>query len=155
MPWLGVPVVENPHLTRELLFSIRDTARAPWNIGVVIFDNGSDLKYEPSDWQKDFPFRVKVIRDERNRGFYRPILDLADFATQADIVALCHNDLYFYEKDWDVRLQEVFAAQANNGLGMIGFCGSDQIDDRGGGGGGGRCECKNIWRGHAKRTRGR
>lgn len=135
MLWIGVPVVDNHHLTKQLLDSIQETVSHPWNLCVVIFDNASDRPYQDAEWT-GWKFKVKINSSPRNRGFYRVITDLAGLATSADIVALCHNDLVFYEHGWDVRLQDAFAAQANNGLGMIGFCGSDEIDDRGGRGGG-------------------
>jgi hypothetical protein len=136
MLWLGIPVVDNHKLTQECLKSLVETVMHPWNFCVVLFDNGSEEPYGVHEFADTLPFKVKIERSERNRGYYRTITDLAAYATQADIVALCHNDLYFYEKGWDVRLQNIFAQQSNNGLGMVGFCGSNEIDDRGGRGGG-------------------
>jgi hypothetical protein len=138
-----VPVVDNHHLTKQLLDSIEATISHPWNICVVLFDNGSDKPYQDAEWT-GWKFKVKLVSSTRNRGYYRVITDLAGLATQADIVALCHNDLIFYEKGWDVRLQDAFSAQANNGVGMIGFCGSNEIDDRGGRGGGTMCNFRGL-----------
>jgi hypothetical protein len=126
-------VVDNQELLMQLLPSIRDTIENPEQVTVVIFDNGSTTPY---DGLFDFtwPFRVTTVRSEVNRGFYRPILDLALEATPADLVALCHNDLIFYEKGWDRRLRDCFVRDGR--LGMVGFCGSNQVDERGGRGGG-------------------
>lgn len=132
--WLGIPVVDQHHLTRELLRSIRDTVEAPDQLHVVIFDNNSDLPYAHKDWTEDFLFPVQVARSNVNRGYYRPILDLALSATPADLVGLAHNDLRCYEKGWDRRLRECFVRDGR--LGMVGFCGSNQVDERGGRGGG-------------------
>lgn len=133
MLYLGVPVVDNHKLTEAMLSSIFHTVEDIDGITVVIFDNGSVEPYTPKDWEGGL-VKVKVIRSEVNRGFYRPITDLEDMATSADILALCHNDLYFYEKGWDRRLRECFVNHGN--LGIVGFCGSNEVDDRGGRGGG-------------------
>jgi len=62
---------------------------------------------------------------------------VAKNATSADIVGLQHNDLIHYEKGWDRRLLDCFVS--NSRLGMVGVCGSNEIDDRGGRGGGTMC----------------
>lgn len=133
MLWLGVPVVDNHALTQRFLKSLIDTTSDPDQLTVVLFDNGSELPYKDL-FLFTFPFKVVLVRSEVNRGFYRPITDLEQEATSADIVALCHNDLIFYEKGWDRRLRQAFIDKGN--LGMIGFCGSNEVDDRGGRGGG-------------------
>lgn len=127
--YLGVPVVDNHTLTAQLLHTIAKTV-VDDDVRVVIFDNGSDIPYPTKN---ELPW-CKVIRSDTNRGFYRPITDLAAMATSADLVALCHNDLLLYEKGWDRRLRECFLR--DSGLGMVGFCGSNQVDERGGRGGG-------------------
>jgi len=132
--YLGIPVVNNQDLTEKCLQSIAATVADPEQLTIVIFDNGSEIPYK-RDWGRlDFPWAIRVVRSESNRGFYRPITDLADMATTADIVALCHNDLIFYEGGWDRRLVKAFVEKGN--LGIVGFCGSSEVDDRGGRGGG-------------------
>jgi hypothetical protein len=133
MFWLGVPVVDNHELLMQLLVSIRNTVESPEQLTVVVFDNASTRPYG-GDFDFTWPFKVVTVRSEVNRGFYRPILDLALEATPADLVGLCHNDLVIYEKGWDRRLRECFVRDGR--LGMVGFCGSNQVDERGGRGGG-------------------
>lgn len=129
MIYLGVPVVDNHALTAQLLYTIGKTV-VDDDVRVVIFDNASDHPY-PTDSEIHW---CKVVRSETNRGFYRPITELAAMATPGDLVALCHNDLLIYEKGWDRRLRECFVRDGR--LGMVGFCGSNQVDERGGRGGG-------------------
>jgi GT2 family glycosyltransferase len=135
MLYLGVPVVDNQKLTAQMIASIDATVSDHDQVNVVIFDNGSEHAYGSEDvLMRDPCVKVSIVRSEVNRGFYRPITKLEDMATPADIVALCHNDLIFYEKGWDRRLRESFVKHGN--LGMIGFCGSTEVDGRGGRGGG-------------------
>lgn len=134
MLYLGVPVVDNQELTNQMLHSIAKTVSDPESLCVVIFDNGSEVPYK-RDWMDlGLPWEIRVVRSETNRGFYRPITDLEDMATSGDIVALCHNDLIFYEKGWDKRLRQSFIDKGN--LGIVGFCGSNEVDSRGGRGSG-------------------
>jgi hypothetical protein len=73
-----------------------------------------------------------------NRGYYYHLGWLTKmYATRADLVALTHNDLIFQEHGWDRRLRETFLA--NGDLGLVGVCGSNEVDDRGGRGGGTMC----------------
>jgi hypothetical protein len=121
---------------QSLLTSLKDTVESPEQLTVVIFDNGSDHPYS-GYFDFTWPFKVITVRSEKNRGYYRPLTDLSLEATSADIVGLCHNDLIFYEKGWDRRLRECFVREGR--LGMVGFCGSNEVDDRGGRGGGTMC----------------
>ena len=41
-----------------------------------------------------------------------------------------HNDLILYEKGWDKRAEAAF--EINVKLGLIGLCGSREVDERGG-----------------------
>lgn len=136
MLYLGVPVVDNQKLTNQMLESLYATVEDKEQVTIVLFDNGSVKPYDRNDPELDYANLswVTIKRSETNRGFYRPITDLADMATSADIVALCHNDLIFYEKGWDRRLIKAFVEKGN--LGMVGFCGSNEVDNRGGRGGG-------------------
>jgi len=147
MLYLGVPVVDNHELTRQLLESLENTVIDPSQLHVVIIDNGSEVSYDEKFWswgpsRNPWSFTVTVQRSEENRGYYRPITDLEDMASSADVVGLCHNDLIFYEKGWDRRLRQAFVEKSN--VGMIGFCGSSEVDDRGGRGGGTMMNFKGI-----------
>lgn len=133
MFYLGIPVVDQHGLIMQLLNSITKTIENPEQLTVVIFDNASEVPYS-GDFDFTWPFRVVTVRSLSNRGYYQPITDLEKEATHADIVGLCHNDLIFYEQGWDRRLRQCFVDDGR--LGMVGFLGSNQVDERGGRGGG-------------------
>ena len=135
---LGIPVINQKELTRKCLNFMGQSIGVPYQsqLHVVIIDNGSDDPYREEDLGH-VPFVTSIIRNEENRGFYYPLLQLLNFTTSADLVGLMHNDLFIYEKNWDSRMVSSFVN--NPRLGMVGVCGSDEIDDRGGRGGGTMC----------------
>lgn len=131
---LGIPIIDQHEMTRDLLETLDATTIDPRNLKVFIIDNASENPYTAIH---DLSFDVEVIRNERNEGFYWPLLQVVDHALSTDLVGLCHNDLLFYENGWDLRVRESFDGDA--ALGMLGFCGSDQVDYNGGRGGGTMC----------------
>lgn len=136
---IGIPVVEAHSLTAECIRHLGQNSTIPESVEVVVIDNGSRTPY-PTDWtnqQGYWGVKVTTIRNERNYGFYWPLLQVAEDTTDADIVGLMHNDLFIYEKGWDRRLLDSFIF--NPRLGMVGVCGSYEVDDRGGRGGGTMC----------------
>jgi hypothetical protein len=161
---LGVPVIDQHDLTRQLLDSLAATVSDPSGLHVVVIDNGSSRPYRPKDIGHQ-PFQVslhKVLKtapqllpvgpatptnpakaellpaeELLNLGYYRPIWEVAKWATEADLIGLCHNDLIFYEVGWDLRLRQEFVHRRD--LGMVGLCGSNQIDELGGRGSGTMC----------------
>lgn len=142
MFYLGVPVKDNHKLTNTMLESLYDTVIDKEQFHIVLFDNGSKKPYKRDDPDLEYANLAwcSIVRFDTNHGYYQPILDLYNFklgnasVTDADIIGLGHNDLFFYEKGWDKRLREVFVQHPN--LGMVGFCGSNKVDDRGGRGDG-------------------
>jgi hypothetical protein len=132
---LGIPVVDGHELTENLLESLEQTVADPAHFTAVIIDNASSEPYEWSKYRR-FPFKVDVKRYDMNKGYYYPLLDLAlDYAD--DAVGLIHNDMLLYAHGWDVRMQRAFDTDPK--LGLIGLCGSNEIDDRGGRGNGTMC----------------
>lgn len=132
---IGVPVVDGHKLTQNLLDSLLTTVADPANFTVVIIDNGSAEPYEWSRY-RNFPFKVELKRYETNTGYYFPLLDLAlDYPDEA--IGLIHNDMVLYTHGWDVQMRQ--ALQADPKLGLIGLCGSNEIDERGGRGNGTMC----------------
>lgn len=124
-------------LTEQLLASLANTVLSPDSFTFVIIDNGSDKPYKYTDYQGKYPFDVIVVRNPKNIGYYQPILQVEEMATDADIVGLIHNDVIIYEQGWDSRVTQSFATSPF--VGMIGFVGSDQVDAIGGRGGGTMC----------------
>lgn len=136
---LACPAMDGHDLTVALIDSIADTIDNPNDFRFVIVDNNSENPYNPDLYGlgRGDPFPVDVVRNNENRGYYWPLLQAAEFATDGDIVGLIHNDVLLYEKGWDRRVIQSFVDNSN--LGMIGFVGSDEVDDRGGRGGGTMC----------------
>lgn len=136
---LGIPVVEQHSLTAECIRHLGQHCSNPESVEVVVVDNGSKTPY-PVDWTTHGEYwgiKVTTIRNQINHGYYWPLLQVAEGTTNADIVGLLHNDLFVYETGWDRRLMDSFLR--NPRLGMVGVCGSDEVDDRGGRGGGTMC----------------
>lgn len=132
---LGVPVVDGRALTENLLDSLDTSVADPSNLKVVIIDNASAEPYEWSRY-RGLPFAVEIKRYETNKGFYYPLLDLAlDYPD--DQVGLIHNDMLLYTHGWDVLMRQAFERDPR--LGLIGLCGSNEIDERGGRGNGTMC----------------
>lgn len=131
---LGVPVVDGHELTMSLVESLGRTSTL-LNFRLVIIDNASEVPYDHRDYT-GFGFQVDVIRNEENVGYYTPLIDL--FRKYPDEqIGLIHNDMVLYESGWDSRMAAAFANDPR--LGLVGLCGSNEIDERGGRGGGTMC----------------
>lgn len=120
---LGVPCFDNHRLTAAMVESLAETVRGP-DFTLVIVDNGSPTPYRRGDY--DVPFRLRVIRNERNEGNFYPLRQVAELEPGHDIVVLAHNDMLFYEPGWNLRVEAAFRDDPL--LGMVGFAGSDEID---------------------------
>ena len=133
---IGIPVVDQHDLTYKCLNYLNANCSNPESIEIIIIDNASKDPYDalPSMPQK---IRTSIIRNKANRGYYWPLLQVVAGTTSADLVGLMHNDLFIYQANWDMILRDVFIQ--NGKLGMVGVCGSSEIDDRGGRGGGTMC----------------
>lgn len=118
-------------LTRNCLAHLAASTVHPESLTVYIFDNASR---EPFALDQTYGFEVISFRNEVNQGYYLPLLSVAAFATEADIVGLIHNDLYITEPAWDDRLRHSFIRNPRTGL--IGLLGSNEVDHLGGRGGG-------------------
>lgn len=122
---LGIPVVDGHELTKTVLKYLRRNAVDP-NTKLVIFDNASTKPYKKSDF-KDADL---VIRSEENIGYYQPLRHLYNVYPDEEYVGLIHNDLILYERGWDQRMVRAF--EDDTKLGLIGLCGSREVDALGG-----------------------
>jgi GT2 family glycosyltransferase len=120
---LGCPAYQNHRLTAAMVESLAETVTGP-DFTLVIVDNGSPRPYRAKSFR--IPFRVEVIRNERNEGNFWPLAQVAQLDPASSVVALCHNDMLFYERGWDRRVADAFRDDPL--LGMVGFAGSDGID---------------------------
>lgn len=105
---------------------------------VILLDNGSNPPLEvPS------PEVVKNIRFVENVGGNASIFYAASvleyelgYFSKYDIIAFIHCDLFIREPQWDKRVLQAFDADPK--LALLGFVGSDQMDEQGGRGSGTR-----------------
>lgn len=88
---------------------------------LLLIDNGSDFPH-------DYPF-VKIARNEKSTGVY-PTFEQGFKATIGDIVAFFHSDVAVWEPNWNQRVIDLF--RTNDNLGLLGFIGSNEIDQAGG-----------------------
>ena len=130
---LGLPVVEGHELTKVALEHLTANAVMSTTKPVVI-DNGSAKEYncdKPFEACKPINgYKVDVIRNEENIGYYQPLKQLYDKYPDEEYIGLMHNDLMLYEKGWDRRMLEAFEDDPE--LGLIGLCGSKEVDAMGG-----------------------
>lgn len=127
---LGLPVVEGHELTKVAIEHATKNAVLA-STKIVVIDNGSEKPYKCC--QKINGRKIDVIRNKKNLGYYRPLLQLFEQYPDEEFIGLMHNDLMLYEQGWDRRMQDAFMADPM--LGLIGLCGSREVDERGGRGG--------------------
>lgn len=116
-----IPYCDTPQLTTEVLNLLLEVSSPETEI--VLINNSSEEKLveDGSD--------VKEVMLEKNIGNY-PVFFEALKHTDADILCFIHSDIFIHERNWDKRLLTVF--EKNPQLGLVGFIGSDEIDELGG-----------------------
>jgi len=133
---IGLPVVEGHKLTEVALDHLTKNAVMAETKAVVI-DNGSVQSYDKwlgpdaeCDCKNKNGQSVELIRNEENIGYYQPLKQLYDAYPDEQYIGLMHNDLMLYEQGWDRRMLQAFHEDPE--LGLIGLCGSKEVDERGG-----------------------
>lgn len=122
---LGVPVYERHDLTKRMVVSLAATVQGDFTL--ILVDNASPEPYRRGDF--DVPFRMRILRNQRNEGNWYPLRQVADLEPGHEVVALAHNDVVYYEYGWNRRVEEEFLQDRL--LGLLGFAGSPEIDMRG------------------------
>lgn len=134
---LGVPVLNRHDLTKKLVDSLVATVHDPKDFELAIIDNGSDVPYSYKEFGK-LPFSLYILRNDENQGYYYPLQQLFDRSMAFEqYIGLCHNDVIFHTKGWDVQMRMLLNEQPR--LALVGLCGSDEVDSNGGRGGGTMC----------------
>lgn len=130
---IGLPVVEGHELSRVALDHLTKNAVMA-STKPVIIDNGSETPYncdKPFEICKEVNgYKVGLISNKENIGFYQPLKQLFDQYPDEEFIGLMHNDLMLYEPGWDRRMLQAFEDDPQ--LGLIGLCGSREVDERGG-----------------------
>jgi len=96
---------------------------------IVVVDNGSTPPFPPIG---DLNIRYKQ-NIGGNAVFHRWMVDQW-FTDEPEYIAFFHCDLMVHEPDWDQRVIRQF--ESDPLLALLGFVGSNEIDERGGRGGG-------------------
>lgn len=131
---LAAPVVDGHLLTFNLMRSLDQTVADKINFEFVIVDNASERPYKDAIVSKTPKIATQVVEYEQNTGYYYPLIDLYERYPDADLIGLIHNDMVIYEPGFDERMKKAFADDPQ--LGLVGLCGSNEIDYNGGRGAG-------------------
>lgn len=123
---IGLPVVEGHELTKVAVDHLTKNAVLA-STRIVVIDNGSEKPYTCCKTMNGK--KIEVIRNANNVGFYRPLLQLYE-EFEDEYIGIMHNDLMLYEPGWDRRMELAF--KEDEKLGLIGLCGSKEVDERGG-----------------------
>lgn len=120
-----IPVLNQVPLAKECYKRMVETSSLKKDeIEFIIIDNEST----PPLLQEDFPGAI-IVRNDKNNGVY-PTFKQGFAIAQSNIVAFFHSDVVIYEHNWDQRVYINF--EFENKLGMLGFIGSNEIDNAGG-----------------------
>lgn len=87
----------------------------------LIIDNGSTDPVEEFIIKYLKPKRVNFIKNKENIGVLPTFQQIYENC-ETEIVAITHNDVAIYEKDWDQRVLSYFKEMPD--LGLVGFFGS-------------------------------
>lgn len=116
-----IPVLNQFVITEQSLKFLSQDDPRPFEL--IVLDNDSEFEFTTQ-----MP-GVKVVRNETRYGPYQSFWSgLSN--TDAEFLAFFHSDVFVYEKDWWKRVEEEF--DKNPKLGLIGFVGSNEIDQAGG-----------------------
>lgn len=126
---LGIPVQDGWEMTDTMLKQLVKVSSP--NLKVVIIDNDSDTPYQ-GNYHYGIP--IPVIHNDKNLGYYYPLKQLYEAYPEEELIGVMHNDMLLYEEGWDERMKQCFEADPQ--LGLVGLCGSNEIDSNGGRGGG-------------------
>jgi GT2 family glycosyltransferase len=87
----------------------------------LIIDNGSTDPIEDFILKFIKPKRMNFIRNESNVGLVKSYQQAYENCT-TEFLAITHNDVFVFEKDWDKRVVKLFEEMPD--LGGVGFFGS-------------------------------
>lgn len=90
----------------------------------LVIDNGSTDPVEEFITRTVKPKRLNYLRNEENIGMVATYNQIFSLAT-TDLVAILHNDVFVFEKDWDQRVVRSF--ESLDKLGALGFFGAQGV----------------------------
>ena len=131
-----IPVLNQHPLFVEALNLLTANLTRSEEIEILIIDNASTEKISNQLETLDIDWdiigktdKLGVITNEINIGVYPTFKQGLDNA-RGEFIAFFHSDMFIYEKGWDNRVIESF--EKDSKLGLIGFIGSNQMDNWGG-----------------------
>lgn len=116
---LALPVLNQLNDFKGILQLLK-TNTSP-DVEFMIIDNGSEPDVEKFVLHTVKPKRLNYIRNEQNVGVLKSYQQAYENC-ETDILAIMHNDVFIYEKEWDKRVIKQF--EIIDKLGMVGFFGS-------------------------------
>jgi len=137
-----VPVLNQYKLFAEVLNTLARHTEHP-DTEFILVDNGSTeggqklrdaLNRIGIDWGALRKFKeLKIFTNDENVGNY-PIFKQTLYASTGQILCYLHSDFFVHESSWDIKVRKAF--EEDNKLALIGFIGSNEIDNFGGRGNG-------------------
>lgn len=125
---IAIPVMNELQDSKGMLSLLRHNTSDDTEI--MIIDNGSTDKYENFVVRYLKPKRLNYIRNDSNIGLVKTMQQAYE-NTFSDILAVVHNDVYIYEKNWDQRLISYFKEIPKlGGIGLFGSQGCGPIGER-------------------------
>jgi hypothetical protein len=147
MFWLALAAMDQHEWTHRAVQSMAETVSGKGGFHLVIYDQASQQRYQPEEFPR-LPFPMSLLHLDINQGYYRLMETVAEQATDADLIGIVHNDVIFHEPDWDQTLIQAFVNRPD--MGMLGLCGSWQVDPNGGRGSGTMINFRGDYQQHAQ-----
>lgn len=116
---LAVPVWNQLNDSKGILALLKHNTSPETEM--MIIDNGSTDPYEDFCYKYLKPSRLNYIKNDQNIGLVKTYQQAFD-ACVTDLLAVVHNDVFIYEKDWDQRVIRMFETMPD--LGAVGLFGS-------------------------------
>jgi glycosyltransferase involved in cell wall biosynthesis len=116
---LAIPIMNQLHDTKGILANLRYMTSN--DVEWLIIDNASTDPYETYIRRYLKPYKLNYIRNTENVGLVRSMQQAYENCG-TEVLAITHNDVFLYEKDWDKRMLKYF--EEIDKLGIAGFFGA-------------------------------
>lgn len=121
-------------LNRTKMFwgSLALSVACPSQTAVVTLDQGSTDGTPEwlGHYAKPLFGSFRQARNRHNVGIFAGMNQLWQMADGYDLVCFIHNDLYLFDKGWDLRIKSLFENDSH--IGVVGVVGAERIEVNGG-----------------------
>lgn len=125
---IAIPIMDQLADSIGILKLLRDNSSK--NVEFLIIDNGSVDPVSERIYKYVKPGRLNFIRNEENIGLVKTMQQIYENC-QTDYLAILHDDVFIYEKDWDVRVLKIMKELPNIGVaGFFGIQGIGMVGER-------------------------